>query len=42
VHVKAGSVVRIKPGTAHSISALESLLLHEYSSPHPDDVVELT
>ena len=42
VHVRAGSVVRVEPGTAHSISALEGLLLHEYSSPHPDDVVELT
>jgi Nucleoside-diphosphate-sugar pyrophosphorylase involved in lipopolysaccharide biosynthesis/translation initiation factor 2B, gamma/epsilon subunits (eIF-2Bgamma/eIF-2Bepsilon) len=35
------SIVRIRPNTIHSIVAEESLLLQEYSTPYPNDVVRL-
>jgi NDP-sugar pyrophosphorylase family protein len=37
----SNSIVRIKPNTIHSIGAEENLLLQEYSTPYPDDVVRL-
>lgn len=34
VHVKANDVVEVRPGVLHSITALEPLLIHSYSSSH--------
>lgn len=31
--------VRIEPGKVHTIVATENLVLHEFSTPHPDDTV---
>ncbi|RLF09328.1 MAG: glucose-1-phosphate adenylyltransferase [Thermoprotei archaeon] len=42
MYVKANDIVRVKPGTPHALNALEPLLVQEYSSPYPDDVVELS
>lgn len=36
-----GSKVRIMPGMIHSLIAEENLLLEEYSTPHPYDVVRV-
>jgi NDP-sugar pyrophosphorylase family protein len=36
-----GNPVRIKPKTIHSLVAEENLLLEEYSTPHPFDVIRV-
>ncbi|RLF12237.1 MAG: glucose-1-phosphate adenylyltransferase [Thermoprotei archaeon] len=41
LYVKSEDVIRIKPGTTHAVTALENLLMHEYSTPHPEDLLEL-
>jgi NDP-sugar pyrophosphorylase family protein len=39
--LKPGKSVRIKPGEMHSLIAKTNLLLHERSSPYPQDVVRV-
>ncbi|MCX8205191.1 MAG: sugar phosphate nucleotidyltransferase [Candidatus Nezhaarchaeota archaeon] len=34
LYVKANDVVKVEPSVPHSITALEPLLIHNYSSPH--------
>jgi mannose-6-phosphate isomerase-like protein (cupin superfamily) len=38
---KKGSKIHIKPGTVHSFIARENVLLHETSTPHPNDVIRV-
>lgn len=39
VQLARNDSVRITPGRVHSIVATENLVLHEFSTPHPDDTV---
>jgi NDP-sugar pyrophosphorylase family protein len=38
---KKGTAIPITPGTAHTIIATENTLIHEVSTPHPEDVVRV-
>lgn len=38
---KKGSKIRVKPNTLHSIVAAENTVIHEVSTPHPDDVTRV-
>jgi NDP-sugar pyrophosphorylase family protein len=42
VFLRKNEKIRIKPGKAHSIHAVENLLLNEYSTPHPHDTIRIT
>jgi NDP-sugar pyrophosphorylase family protein len=37
--LRKNETVRIRPGTPHSIHAVENLVLNEYSTPHPEDTI---
>ncbi len=41
LYVKSNDIIRVKPGTKHAVMALENLLVNEYSTPHPEDLVVL-
>jgi len=41
VNFKKRSKIRVKPNTVHSIIAAENTVIHEVSTPHPDDVVRV-
>jgi NDP-sugar pyrophosphorylase family protein len=41
VELKKGDTVRIEPGTAHTIQAVENTVLYEYSTPHLDDTIRI-
>jgi len=41
VILRKNEKVRIQPGMAHSIHAVENLVLNEYSTPHPDDTIRI-
>jgi NDP-sugar pyrophosphorylase family protein len=41
VELKKGDTVRIEPGTAHTIQAMENTVLYEYSTPHLDDTIRI-
>jgi len=38
---KKGAAISITPGTSHTIVATENTLIHEVSTPHPEDVVRV-
>lgn len=38
---RKGSAIPIKPGVPHAIVAVENTLIHEISTPHPEDVVRV-
>ena len=38
---KKGATISITPGTSHTIIATENTLIHEVSTPHPEDVVRV-
>lgn len=40
-HFKKGTAIRVKPNTRHSIVALENTIIHEVSTPFPEDVVRV-
>ena len=41
IEISAGDAFRFRPGTVHRITAIESTLIVEVSTPHLDDVVRL-
>jgi NDP-sugar pyrophosphorylase family protein len=41
VNFKKRSKIRMKPNTVHSVVAAENTLLHEVSTPHPDDAIRV-
>jgi len=41
VNFKKRSKIRVKPNTIHSIVATENTIIHEVSTPHPDDVIRV-
>lgn len=42
LRVKSGDIVRIEPKTKHKIEAIERLKIFEYSTPNPEDYIELS
>jgi len=38
---KKGDAIRIKPNTPHTIVAEENTIIHEVSTPHPEDVIRI-
>lgn len=41
IYVKPNDLIEIKPETKHFIRATKNLLINEYSTPHPKDVIRI-
>ncbi|MGB9806281.1 MAG: sugar phosphate nucleotidyltransferase [Thermoproteota archaeon] len=42
LRVQSGDIIRIEPRTKHRIEAIERLKVFEYSTPNPEDYIELS